>query len=191
MQTALIVVDVQNDFITGSLRVPGGETVARHIATELIPNAQGAEYDFVVSTQDWHISPRHHFSPEPDFKDSWPVHCKAYSWGAELHESLKEVEFDFQVRKGHYEAAYSGFEGFGTNGWTLKTWLADQGVESIDIVGLALDYCVAATACDALALGIKTRILLHYTAPVSQAQGQATVRELAQAGVSFDPVITV
>lgn len=173
MTKALIVVDVQNDFISGSLPVPDGEKIAQRIALQLLPHTDA---DLRISTQDWHIDPRHHF-------EDWPVHCKAYTEGAELHDAIKDFDFDLQVRKGHYSAAYSGFEGIGINGWVLASFLRDKGVTDVIIVGLALDHCVKATALDAIHEGFQVTVLGAYTAPVTPEGGEQTIAKLEAAGV--------
>lgn len=174
MAKALIVVDVQNDFITGTLPVRGGADAARRIAGYIQDHRD--EYDQVISTQDWHIDPHTHF-------EEWPAHCVANTFGADLHLALRNTEFDYQVRKGHYNAAYSGFEGFGTNGWTLESYLQAKGIDAIDIVGLAFDFCVKETALDAVKLGLTVRVLRPYTAEITPAGGNAALAELNGAGV--------
>ena len=109
MAQALIIVDVQNDFCEGgSLAVTGGAEVASAIS-ELLDDA--TEFDVVAATQDWHIDPGDHFSEQPDFQHSWPVHCVAGTRGAQLHRNLDTEYIDTYFRKGQYAAAYSGFEG--------------------------------------------------------------------------------
>jgi nicotinamidase/pyrazinamidase len=173
---ALIVVDVQNDFIDGSLPVPGAAEVARKIATELVPAAEQGFYDFMVSTQDWHIDPGKHF-------EEWPRHCEANTWGAELDPALIGQKFDFQVLKGHHSAAYSGFDGFGPNFMELSVWLRKHAVTEVTIVGIAYDHCVKATAIDAAKLGFKVRVLRPYTAQVDQFTADAALAEMHNAGV--------
>jgi nicotinamidase/pyrazinamidase len=184
---ALIVVDVQNDFIGGSLPVPDGEQVARRIRHLVLDADNG--YDFVVTTQDWHKDPGEHWSETPDFKDSWPVHCAAGTFGADLHADLKDLPIDGKFFKGHYSASYSGFEatktpvGNGGLGTKLAVWLREHNVSEVDVVGLALDYCVKATALDARKLDLVTRVLTNYTAAVTPEGGAATLSELTAARV--------
>ena len=110
MTRALIIVDVQNDFCEGgSLAVKGGADVARGIS-EYIEDQQG-RFDFIVATQDWHVDPGSHFSEDPDFVDSWPVHCVAGTPGAELHPELDPEYIDAYFRKGKYEAALEELTG--------------------------------------------------------------------------------
>lgn len=161
---ALIVVDVQNDFCEGgSLGVAGGAAVADRVA-ELIN--QGA-YQHVVATRDHHIEPGSHFSDTPDFVDSWPVHCVAGTEGAELRSPLHESDFAAIFDKGEYAAAYSGFEGADSSGASLADWLRSNNVESVDVCGIATDYCVRATALDAAREGFNVTVLTDLVAAVN------------------------
>lgn len=180
MSRALIVVDVQNDFCEGgSLAVAGGAAVAAGVA-RLLASQHG--YQLVVATRDHHIDPGSHFSPEPDYVDTWPVHCVAGTAGSQLHPELREFGFAAIFDKGEYAAAYSGFEG-AYKGKELAGWLREQGIEAVDVVGIATDYCVRATALDAAAAGFDTRVLLHLTAAVAPQRLEHTLAELAEAGV--------
>ncbi|CAN3131508.1 isochorismatase family protein [Mycobacterium sp. smrl_JER01] len=180
---ALIIVDVQNDFCEGgSLAVAGGAAVARAI-NDLLATAPG--YDHVVATKDFHIDPGPHFSDHPDFVDSWPVHCVAQTAGAEFHPDLDTTPIEAVFKKGHYSAAYSGFEGTLDAGGSLAEWLRDRDVTAVDVVGIATDHCVKATAADAVAAGFTTRVLLDLTAGVSLATTTAAVGELRDAGVEI------
>lgn len=178
---ALIVVDVQNDFCEGgSLAVSGGGAVARAI-TGLLARR---EYDHVVATADHHIDPGAHFSEQPDFLTSWPPHCVAGTPGAQFHPELDVSTVEAVFRKGPYSAAYSGFEGEDDTGTALADWLRTRGVDEVDVVGIATDYCVKATAVDAAEAGFRTRVLLDYTAGVS-AEGTANaVAALRDSGVT-------
>ena len=111
MPRALIIVDVQHTFCEGgALPVTGGNAVAEAVAAYV--DAHRDEYQLIVTTQDWHIDPGSHFSSDPDFVDSWPVHCVAESHGAAMHEAIGPAQAYF--RKGEYTAAYSGLEGVRT-----------------------------------------------------------------------------
>lgn len=183
MRRALIIVDVQNDFCEGgSLAVAGGAAVARGISGYLA----GADYDTVVATTDRHVDPGGHFADEPDYVDSWPVHCVAGTWGAHLHPDLERDAIDAVFAKGERAAAYSGFEGStpgpGDDPVPLARWLADHGVDAVDVCGIATDHCVRATVLDAVALGLPTRVLLDLTAGVAPATTAAAVAELRAAG---------
>ncbi|MGC3994092.1 MAG: isochorismatase family protein [Propionicimonas sp.] len=180
MSRALIVVDVQNDFCEGgSLAVAGGAAVAGRIA-DLVAGGNG--YDHVVATRDHHIDPGAHFSAHPDYVDSWPVHCVAGTPGAELHPALAGTSFEAVFDKGEYAAAYSGFEG-ASDGEGLAEWLADHEVDRVDVVGIATDYCVRATALDAAGAGLATRVLLDLTAAVAPERLDTTLADFAEAGV--------
>ena len=180
---ALIVVDVQNDFCEGgSLAVAGGTEVARKI-TELVAHH---DYDHVVATKDYHIDPGSHFSENPDFKDSWPPHCVVGTSGVDFHPAFDPTAVEAVFHKGHHSAAYSGFEGaHSDDGTTLADWLRARDVDAVDVVGIATDYCVKATAADAVAAGFTTRVLVNLTAGVSPSTTAAAVDALRAAGVAI------
>lgn len=184
---AVIVVDVQNDFCEGgSLAVAGGAAVAQAISVRL---AQGG-YSHAVATRDHHVDPGAHFSASPDFVDSWPVHCVVGTDGVELHPQLDARHIDAVFDKGEYTAAYSGFEAT-TDGVALADWLRDRDVESVEVVGIATDHCVRATALDAARYGFATTVRLDLTAGVSRPTVDAALVELAAAHVRLegDPVV--
>ncbi|MGH3642322.1 MAG: isochorismatase family protein [Mycobacterium sp.] len=178
---ALIVVDVQKDFCEGgSLAVTGGAEVGRKI-TELLSHSA---YDHVVATMDWHIDPGAHFSEEPDYQDSWPRHCEVGTPGVDFHPAFDPSAVEAVFHKGHYSAAYSGFEGATEDdGTTLADWLRARDVDTVDVVGIATDYCVKATAADAVAAGFTTRVLLDLTAGVSPTTTAEAVESLRASGV--------
>ena len=185
----LIVVDVQNDFAnatTGSLYVFGGEAVAKRIG-ELL-HGDLSEYALVVSIQDWHLFPGDHWSASPDFVNTWPVHCKANTYGAALHSALDGGRIDRKFFKGATSAAYSGFEASDGDAG-LGEYLLQAGVTDVDIVGIATDYCVKATALDAVKYGFATRVLSFYTAAVSDDGERAAIDEMREAGVSVPAVV--
>ena len=184
MTRALLVVDVQNDFCEGgSLAVAGAAAVAAAI-TEHVRTA-GDRYAHVVATRDHHVDPGDHFHEEPDFVDTWPAHCVAGTEGAELHPNLDRSPLEAVFEKGHHEAAYSGFEGR-ADGVPLADWLRSRGVDAVDVVGLATDHCVRATALDAVANGFATRVLLHLTAGVAEASTDAALEQMRTAGVELE-----
>ncbi|NGP05447.1 isochorismatase family protein [Rhodococcus sp. 14C212] len=184
MSRALIIVDVQNDFCEGgSLAVAGGAAVAADISRYLAAHAQ--DYAHVVATRDHHVDPGAHFADEPDFVDSWPPHCRAGTEGAEFHPALDTTRVEAVFSKGAFEAAYSGFEGSHDTGRSLDEWLRGHGVTAVDIVGIATDHCVRATALDATAAGFDTRVLLPYTAGVSEATVESALSALRDAGVDL------
>jgi len=179
---ALIVVDVQNDFCEGgSLAVVGGAAVAEVIG----PHARSSEYAHVVATRDHHIDPGAHFSATPDFASSWPPHCLAGSPGASFHPELDVAPIEVVFSKGEYAAGYSGFEGVEPGGASLRDWLAARGVDEVDVVGLATDHCVRATALDAAESGFSTRVLLDLCAGVAPATTEAALAQLRAAGVTL------
>ncbi|MCP2326852.1 nicotinamidase/pyrazinamidase [Hamadaea flava] len=174
MSRALIIVDVQNDFCEGgSLAVTGGEQVARDISATLAgPN----DYDHVVATKDYHVDPGAHF-------EEWPAHCVAGTFGAEFHPELETEKVEAVFLKGQEAAAYSGFEGV-ANGIGLAAWLRMRNVTEVDVVGIATDYCVRATALDAVREGFDTTVLLGLTAAVASSSRETALADLSQAGVA-------
>jgi nicotinamidase/pyrazinamidase len=196
MTRALIVVDVQNDFCEGgSLPVAGGADIAFSIAGVLRrlqeADPEDREYAHVVATRDHHIEPGEHFAANPDYVTSWPAHCVVGTVGAAFHPNLDPQPFDAVFDKGAYAAAYSGFEGKSHDGVPLADWLRQHSVTSVDVVGIATDHCVRATALDAVAAGFATRVLLPLTAGVARATTESALREMHSAGVVLegDPVL--
>lgn len=188
MHRALIVVDVQNDFCEGgSLAVAGGGDVAAGI-TDLI-GATTPGYRYVVATRDHHISPGDHFSDQPDFVRSWPPHCVAGTEGVGFHPNFAPAIASGAVEacfdKGGYAAAYSGFEGADETGTSLADWLRAREVTEVDVVGIATDHCVRATALDAVREGFTTKVLLGLTAGISQESVDRALREMEDAGVEL------
>ena len=178
---ALIIVDVQNDFCEGgSVQVVGGAAVAGAI-TEYLATAR--DYQHIVATQDYHIDPGEHFSDQPDFTTSWPPHCRAGSPGADFHPDFDTRSVAAVFQKGAYSAAYSGFEGVDQAGTPLLDWLRRHDVDHVDIVGLATDLCVRATAEDATRAGLSTRVLLDLTAGINAESTAAAVEAMRAAGV--------
>ncbi len=188
MSRALVVVDVQNDFCEGgSMGVPGGAEVALRIG-ELLHRWQQSDrddYGHVVATRDHHVDPGDHFAEQPDFVDSWPAHCVAGTDGAAFHANLDPQPFDAVFDKGDYEAAYSGFEGTDRDGRSLAVWLRSHGITAVDVVGLATDHCVRATALDAAAAGFDTRVWLDLTAGVAEPTTVAAIDAMRKAGVEL------
>jgi nicotinamidase/pyrazinamidase len=183
MSRALVVVDVQNDFTEGgSLAVAGGAAVAAAITRHL--HDAGPDYAHVVATRDHHIDPGSHFSAAPDFLESWPPHCVVGTGGVELHPALDREPIEAVFDKGEHAAAYSGFEGR-ADGVALADWLRSRGVDAVDVVGIATDHCVRATALDAVGHGFATRVLLHLTAGVTDGTTEAAIDELRTAGVEL------
>ena len=172
--TALIVVDIQNDFADpdGNLYVPGGEEILERVNTEVGRAVEAGSV--VVYTQDWHPPSTPHFEKDGGV---WPVHCVAGTWGAELHERLRVIDDAPIVRKGTGgEDGYSGFtvrdpasgEERGTD---LEDLLRQRGVQWTTVVGLATDYCVKDTALDAVAKGFKTTVVADAVRAVERTTG--------------------
>lgn len=194
---ALVIVDVQNDFCEGgSLAVAGGAAVAAGVSAHV--KEHGDDYDAIVATADWHADPGEHFSAEPDYVDTWPPHCRIGTPGADFHPLVAPAlgRADAVFRKGRDRAAYSGFEG--TTGELgakvdLATWLRDKDIDAVDVVGIATDHCVRATALDAAQQGFRTRVLLDLTAGVAQATTDAALDELRSAGTELvgQPVVAI
>ncbi|MGQ0838036.1 isochorismatase family protein [Actinokineospora sp.] len=181
-KTALIVVDVQNDFCEGgSLAVAGGAEVAAAVSAHIA----AANYDHVVATRDYHIDPGAHFSETPDFVDTWPVHCVVGTAGSSFHSELDVAAIEAVFSKGAYAAAYSGFEGAGPGGRSLTEWLRAHGVGKVDVVGIATDHCVRATALDAARDGFVTTVLLDLTAGVAATTVDTALDRLRVADVTL------
>ena len=179
MTKAVLVIDVQNDFCEGgSLAVAGGTQVARAVTARL---AEGG-YEHAVATRDHHIDPGAHFSGSPDFHQTWPPHCVVGTSGVSLHPDLDTSRIEAVFDKGEYAAAYSGFEAF-AEGTSLADWLRERGVDTVEIVGIATDFCVRATALDAARLGFSTEIRLDLTAGVAAASTDAALGEFHDAGI--------
>lgn len=184
---ALLIVDVQPTFCEGgALAVEGGDAIARAVADFAKRQRQG--YDSIITTQDWHIEPGRHFATppeEPDFVDTWPPHGIAGTAEAELHPALSNVDVDVSVKKGQYDAGYSGFDGADETGRSVADVLGDRGIETVDVVGLVESHCVRATALDARDRGLRARVLSDLTIPVSEEQGVAARNEMTAAGVEL------
>ena len=182
MTRALVIVDVQNDVCEGgSLAVAGGTAVARAISAHV--GASG--YAHVVATRDHHVDPGGHFAEQPDFLETWPAHCVVGTSGVELHPDLDRRPIEAVFDKGEYAAAYSGFEG-SFDGQGLADWLRQHDVDAVDVVGIATDHCVRATALDAVGAGFSTRVLLHLTAGVAEASTETALEQLRTAGVKLE-----
>jgi nicotinamidase/pyrazinamidase len=188
--TALIVVDVQNDFADprGSLSVVGGEAIIPAVNREIA--AAGAAGALIVATQDWHPERTPHFVTDGG---PWPIHCVGGTWGADLHPDLQLPNDAPRIRKGaNGEDGYSGFTmqdpSTGTTTSTeLEELLRSAGIESVAVVGLATDHCVKATALDAARLGFRTAVLTSAVAAVNLKpnDGDRALEELRTAGVAL------
>jgi nicotinamidase/pyrazinamidase len=182
MSRALLVVDVQNDFCEGgSLAVEGGAAVAAATSAYVA----NSDYDHVVASRDAHHDPGAHFADDPDFVDTWPVHCRVGTPGAEFHPAFDTQRVEAVFDKGEHTAAYSAFEGSTAAGVALADWLREQQVTDVDVVGIATDYCVRASALDAVREGFTTRVLLDLTAGVSPDSTERALAEMSAAGVTL------
>jgi nicotinamidase/pyrazinamidase len=185
-RTALVIVDVQNDFCEGgSLAVEGGSDVARRLTDHV--HDHGGQYASVTATRDHHIDPGAHFAAEPDYRDSWPAHCVAGTPGAELHPALNREPIEAVFDKGEHAAAYSGFEGFSPDGVGLEKWLKDRHIDTVHVAGIATDYCVRATALDARLAGFATTVLEDLVAGVAKDSSERAVAEMRAAGIDVHP----
>ncbi len=189
MGTALIVVDVQNDFCEGgSLAVVGGSALAARLTGMLQANAAAGgsdqRWDHVVASRDRHIDPGDHFSAQPDFVHSWPPHCVAGTVGVDLHPDLDRTHLEAVFDKGAHSAAYSAFEGRSHTA-KLADWLRRHDVDQVDVVGIATDHCVRATALDSVRERFHTRVLLDLTVGVDDRTVATALDELRDAGVEL------
>ena len=192
MTRALFVIDVQNDFTEGgALGVDGGAAVAAGVTEYL--RAHPDDYDVVFASRDWHhgddLNGGHFAAPgtEPDFVDTWPRHCVGGEPGADYHPALDTTLIDVHLRKGQGKPAYSIFEGVTDAGGDLTSALAEFEVTDIDVVGIATDYCVRASALDAIAAGRHVRVLTDLVAGVAPASSSAALTELKDAGADVVP----
>ncbi len=184
-RTALLVVDVQNDFAdpSGSLYVRKGEEVVSRLNREIERAlAAGA---FVAYTQDWHPESTPHFEKDGGV---WPVHCVQGTWGAELHPGLALQ--GPVVRKGSGgEDGYSGFtvrdpRSGDREGTDLEPMLRERGIRSVVVGGLATDYCVKETVLDALAKGFDATVLKDaiHAVDLEPGDGERALQEMAAVG---------
>ncbi|MBD7956317.1 isochorismatase family protein [Microbacterium sp. Sa4CUA7] len=185
MSTALFIVDVQNDFTEGgALAVTGGDAVAAAITRHLAAHA--GDYELIIASRDWHDADGdnggHFATGEPDYVDTWPVHCVAGTQGAEYDPGLVTDAVTHHVRKGQGQPAYSLYEGATDGGETVAELLASRGITEVDVVGLATDHCVRASALDAIEHGRRVRVLTDLVAGVAPDSADAALAELAHAG---------
>ncbi|MGB4137317.1 MAG: isochorismatase family protein [Microbacterium sp.] len=187
MSRALLIVDVQNDFTEGgALAVAGGDAVASGVTAFLAAHA--ADYDVIVASRDWHDAEGDnggHFAAAPDYVDTWPVHCVAETEGAAYDPLLVTDAVTHHVRKGQGKPAYSMFEGTAEDGSTVADILAAHGVVDADVVGIATDHCVRASALDAIEHGVHVRVLTDLVAGVGEESSRAALAELAHSGAAL------
>lgn len=186
MSRALFIIDVQNDFTEGgALGVDGGAAVAAGITEYL--TAHRGDYELVAASRDWHDADNDnggHFAAgvDPDFASTWPAHCVGGTPGAEYHPALDMSFVDVHIRKGQGVPAYSIFEGTDDAGASVTELLSSYGITDVDVVGIATDYCVRASALDALEHGQHVRVLTDLVAGVARETSEAALAELGHAG---------
>ena len=189
MSKALLIVDVQNDFTEGgALAVAGGDAVASAVTAWIASHRD--DYALIVASRDWHDAEGDnggHFSAQPDYTDTWPVHCVAGTDGAAYDPLLATESITHHVRKGQGKPAYSMFDGFTDDGATVGEVLTSHGILEADVVGIATDHCVRASALDAIAHGLRVRVLTDLVAGVGPASSEAALAELAHAGAELAP----
>lgn len=186
IRTALLIVDVQNDFTEGgALGVSGGDAVAAGVTVLL--RGRGADYDLIIGSRDWHDADGdndgHFATGEPDFVTNWPVHCVAGTAGAEYDPELDTAPLTHHVKKGQGAHGYSAFDGVTEDGTRLADLLA--GVERLDIVGIATDHCVRASGLDALDHVAEVRVLKGLIAGVGEDSSLAALDELVAKGATL------
>jgi len=186
MTRALLVIDVQNDFCEGgALAVQGGAAVASKISSFL----ETAKYDLVVASRDWHDADgtnSGHFAEtgsEPNYTTTWPVHCVADTDGAKYHPNLSTDKIDVDIFKGQGQNGYSIFEGVTKAGQSFSELLAAHSIDEVDVVGIATDHCVLASATDAKKHGLKVRVISSLTAGVSSESTEAAIDQMIDEGI--------
>lgn len=183
---ALLVVDVQNDFVEGgALGCARGRAVAAEIST-LIPRLDPAT-ELVVASRDDHAPHSDnggHISTDPDFVNTWPPHCIDGTPGQAYVAPFDAAHRDIEVQKGQGVPAYSAFEGTTAQGQSLDDALKAAGVRQLDVCGIATDYCVRASALDAVRLGYQVRLLSDLCAAVNPESGARAIDEMRAAGVT-------
>jgi nicotinamidase/pyrazinamidase len=186
---ALFIIDVQNDFTEGgALGVEGGNSVAAGITAYL--REHRGDYGVVFASRDWHNASGNnggHFADgaAPDFVTTWPPHCIADTHGAEYHPDLDTSFVDIHVRKGQGVPAYSIFEGTTDDGQTVLAKLDELGVSDVDVVGIATDYCVRASAFDALDAHRQVRVITDLVAGVAPDSSASALDELSESGAEL------
>jgi nicotinamidase/pyrazinamidase len=186
MPRALLVIDVQNDFCEGgALAVAGGAAVAGKISKFL----ESTRYDLVVASRDWHDADNNnsgHFAEpdaEPNYKTNWPVHCVAETNGAQYHPNLNTEAIGEHIFKGQGQNGYSIYEGITKSGQTFDDILNAHQIDEVDVVGIATDHCVLASAMDSKSHGLKVRVISSLTAGVSQVTTEAAIDRMIDSGI--------
>ena len=187
MRNALLAVDLQVDFIGGSLPVPDGLHVAAQVARHI--RHFRPEYQLIVASRDYHEEAGSHFSTQPDYQTTWPPHCVVGTPGAAFSPPIanlvREKFIQVVVSKGQHGAAYSAFEAVDPRGHPLIDLLKEARIDHLDICGIATDYCVCASALDARNHGIPVRLLVNLCATVSEASGLKAIEAMLAAGCTL------
>jgi len=190
MAKALLVIDVQNDFCEGgALAVEGGAAVAAKISDYL----DGASYDLVIASRDWHDAVGDnsgHFAKagtDPDYVNNWPIHCVAETQGADYHPNLKTEKIQLDIYKGQGAHGYSIFEGVTKDGTPFTEVLAKHGIQEVDVVGIATDHCVLASAMDSKKHGLEVRVISSLTAGVSAESTEQAIDTMIDSGIEVVP----
>ena len=192
MPRALLIIDVQNDFCEGgALAVSGGAAVAGKISKFL----ESSSYDLVVASRDWHDADNYnsgHFAQagqDPNYKTNWPVHCVAETPGAQYHPNLNISSIDEHIFKGQGKNGYSIYEGITKSGQKFDQLLAQRQIDEVDVVGIATDHCVLASAMDSKNHGLKVRVISSLTAGVSETSTEAAIDQMIDSGIEVVPSI--
>jgi nicotinamidase/pyrazinamidase len=192
MPKALLIIDVQNDFCEGgALAVSGGAAVAGKITKFL----ESSSYDLVVASRDWHDADNDnsgHFAEEgqdPNYKTNWPVHCVAETSGAQYHPNLNTASIDEHIFKGQGQNGYSIYEGITKSGQKFDQLLAQNQIDEVDVVGIATDHCVLASAMDSKNHGLKVRVISSLTAGVSETSTEAAIDQMIDSGIEVVPSV--
>jgi nicotinamidase/pyrazinamidase len=192
MPRALLVIDVQNDFCEGgALAVSGGAAVAGKISKFL----ETSKYDLVIASRDWHdpnSSNSGHFAEAgsaPNYTTTWPVHCVADTEGAAYHPNLNTDPVDEHIFKGQGQNGYSIFEGITKSGQSFAQLLEQNEIAEVDVVGIATDHCVLASAMDSKSHGLKVRVISSLTAGVSEDSTEAAIDQMIDNGIEVVPSI--
>jgi nicotinamidase/pyrazinamidase len=185
MRNALLVVDLQNDFVEGgALPIPGGTQLVAHVARHI--RHFRSEYAFVVATRDIHEDPPDHFSDQPDYINSWPPHGVKGTHGAVLctpiSNLVREKIIQAVLDKGRHAAAFSAFDAQDPRGHLLVDVLREQRVDHIDICGVITEYCIKASALDARKHEFQVRVLVNLCGAASPEAGRLAFEEIKTAG---------
>ncbi|MDG2496798.1 MAG: isochorismatase family protein [Aquiluna sp.] len=193
MARAILVIDVQVDFCEGgALACSGGAATASRISEHLKKHA--SDYDFVIASRDWHTahdSNGGHFpdpDDQPDYVNNWPLHCIAGESGSEYHPNLDQSLIGIHIKKGQGAPGYSIFEGTADSGQTFQELISEFEITQVDVVGIATDYCVRASALDAKRIGLDVRVITGLTAGVAQESIENSIDQMIDAGIEVKPV---